>query len=59
MYIQDAQGTKGAYIKDFAASSEEKEFLIQSDTSFVIRNIVEEVDKWGDNKYKVFAEVIV
>ena len=59
MYIKAPKGTKGAYIKDFAASSEEKEFLIQSDTSFVVRNIVEEVDKWGDKKYKVFAEVIV
>ena len=59
MYIKAPNGTKGAYIKDFAASSEEKEFLIQSDTSFVVRNIVEEVDKWGDKKYKVFAEVIV
>ena len=59
MYIKAPSGTKGAYIKDFAASSEEKEFLIQSDTSFVVRNIVEEVDKWGDKKYKVFAEVIV
>ena len=37
----------------------EKEFLIQSDTSFVVRNIVEEVDNWGDKKYKVFAEVIL
>ncbi len=59
MYIKAPKGTKGAYIKDFAASSEEKEFLIQSNTSFVVRNIVEEVDKWGDKKYKVFAEVIV
>lgn len=59
MYIKAPKGTKGAYIKNFAASSEEKEFLIQSDTSFVVRNIVEEVDKWGDKKYKVFAEVIV
>ena len=59
MYIKAPKGTKGAYIKDFAASSEEKEFLIQSDASFVVRNIVEEVDKWGDKKYKVFAEVIV
>lgn len=59
MYIKAPKGTKGAYIKDFAASSEEKEFLIQSDTSFVVRNIVEEVDEWGDKKYKVFAEVIV
>ena len=59
MYIKAPSGTKGAYIKDFAASSEEKEFLIQSNTSFVVRNIVEEVDKWGDKKYKVFAEVIV
>lgn len=59
MYIKAPKGTKGAYIRDFAASSEEKEFLIQSDTSFVVRNIVEEVDKWGDKKYKVFAEVIV
>ena len=59
MYIKAPKGTKGAYIKDFAASSEEKEFLIQNDTSFVVRNIVEEVDKWGDKKYKVFAEVIV
>jgi hypothetical protein len=59
MYIKAPKGTKGAYIKDFAASSEEKEFLIQSDTSFVVRNIVEEVDNWGDKKYKVFAEVIV
>lgn len=59
MYIKAPKGTRGAYIKDFAASSEEKEFLIQSDTSFVVRNIVEEVDKWGDKKYKVFAEVIV
>ena len=59
MYIKAPKGTKGAYIKDFAASSEEREFLIQSDTSFVVRNIVEEVDKWGDKKYKVFAEVIV
>ena len=59
MYIKAPKGTKGAYIKDFAASSEEKEFLIQSDTSFVVRNIVEEIDKWGDKKYKVFAEVIV
>ena len=59
MYIKAPRGTKGAYIKDFAASSEEKEFLLQSDTSFVVRNIVEEVDQWGDKKYKVFAEVIV
>ena len=59
MYIKAPKGTKGAYIKDFAASSEEKEFLIQSDTSFVVRNIVEEVDEWDDKKYKVFAEVIV
>lgn len=59
MYIKAPKGTKGAYIKNFAASSEEKEFLIQSDTSFVVRNIVEEVDEWGDKKYKVFAEVIV
>lgn len=59
MYIKAPKGTKGAYIKDFAASSEEKEFLLQSDTSFVVRNIAEEVDKWGDKKYKVFAEVIV
>lgn len=59
MYIKAPKGTKGAYIKGFAASSEEKEFLIQSDASFVVRNIVEEVDKWGDKKYKVFAEVIV
>ena len=59
MYIKAPKGTRGAYIKDFAASSEEKEFLIQSDTSFVVRNIVEEVDEWGDKKYKVFAEVIV
>ncbi len=59
MQIQAPKGTKGAYIKDFAASSEEKEFLLQSDTSFVVRNIVEEVDKWGDKKYKVFVEVIV
>ena len=59
MYIKAPKGTKGAYIKNFAASSEEREFLIQSDTSFVVRNIVEEVDKWGDKKYKVFAEVIV
>jgi hypothetical protein len=59
MYIKAPKGTKGAYVQDFAASSEEKEFLIQSDTSFVVRNIVEEVDKWGDKKYKVFAEVIL
>lgn len=59
MYIKAPKGTKGAYIKNFAASSEEKEFLIQSDTSFVVRNIVEETDQWGDKKYKVFAEVIV
>ena len=59
MYIKAPKGTKGAYIKNFAASSEEKEFLLQSNTSFVVRNIVEETDQWGDKKYKVFAEVIV
>ena len=59
MYIKAPKGTKGAYIKDFAAAENEKEFLLQSNTSFAVRNVVKEIDKWGDPKYKVFAEVIV
>ena len=59
MYIKAPKGTKGAYIKDFAVSKAEKEFLLQSNTSFVVRNVVKEIDKWGDPRYKVFAEVIV
>ena len=59
MYIKAPKGTKGAYIKDFAAAENEKEFLLQSNTSFAVRNVVKETDKWGDPKYKVFAEVIV
>ena len=59
MYIKAPKGTKGAYIKNFAAAENEKEFLLQSNTSFAVRNVVKEIDKWGDPKYKVFAEVIV
>ena len=59
MYIKAPKGTKGAYIKDFAAAENEKEFLLQNNTSFAVRNVVKEIDKWGDPKYKVFAEVIV
>lgn len=59
MYIKAPKGTEGAYIKKYAASSEEKEFLLQCGTVFAVKNIIPELDKWGDTRYKVFLEVMI
>lgn len=58
MYIKAPRGTKGAYIKPFAASSEEKEFLLQANTKFAVKNLTIEYDKWGDPKYRLICEVV-
>lgn len=59
MYIKAPKGTKGAYIKNYCANENEKEFLLQHGTKLEIKNIEVLKDKWGDNKYIVHAEVVV
>lgn len=58
-YIKAPAGTQGAYIKKYAAAENEKEFLLNKGQSFIIRNIKVETDKWGDEKYTLFLEVVV
>lgn len=59
MYIKAPKGTKGAYINDFAKFKDEKEFLLQNNTTFAVRNVVKETNRWGEANYKVYAEVVI
>lgn len=58
-YIKAPPGTHGAYIRKYAAAENEKEFLLDKGQAFLIRNILEETDKWGDKKYKLYLEIMV
>lgn len=57
-YIKAPAGTRGAYIRKYAAAENEKEFLLDKGQMFIVRNLKEITDKWGDKKYELFLEVV-
>lgn len=59
MYIKAPKGTKGAYIKNYCANENEKEFLLQHGTKLEIKNIEVVNNKYGDSNYNIHVEVIV
>jgi SPP1 gp7 family putative phage head morphogenesis protein len=58
MYIDVPIGAKGVYIGDASAAPDEKEFLLQCGSSFVVDKIEKTIDKWGEPNYDVYMKVI-
>lgn len=59
MYIDVPKGAKGAYIEKYSAASNEKEFLLQANTSFIVDKIETVKNRWGESEYNVFMKVKV
>lgn len=59
MYIDVPAGAKGAYIENYSAAANEKEFLLQANTSFIVDNIEIVKNRWGESEYNVFMRVKV
>lgn len=59
MYIDIPSGTKGVYLGDLSAAPDEKEFLLQCGTEFIVDRVEVKYDKWGDPLYDVYMKVMV
>lgn len=59
MYIDIPSGTKGVYLGDLSAAPDEKEFLLQCGTEFIIDRVEVKYDKWDDPLYDVYMKVMV
>ena len=59
MYIDIPSGTKGVYLGDLSAAPDEKEFLLQCGTEFIVDRIEIQYNKWGDPLYDVYMKVKV
>lgn len=59
MYIDVPKGAKGVYIGDYSAAKNEKEFLLQNNTSFIVDKIEIVKNKWGESEYNIFMKVKV
>ena len=59
MYIDIPSGAKGVYLGDLSAAPDEKEFLLQCGTEFIVDRVEVKYDKWGDPLYDVYMKVKV
>lgn len=59
MYIDIPSGTKGVYLGDLSAAPDEKEFLLQCGTEFIVDKIEIQYNKWGEPLYDVYMKVKV
>ena len=59
MYIDIPSGTKGVYLGDLSAAPDEKEFLLQCGTEFIVDRVEVKYDKLGDPLYDVYMKVKV
>lgn len=59
MYIDIPRGSKGVYLGNLSAAPDEKEFLLQCGTEFIVDRIEVKYDKWGDPLYDVYMKVKV
>ena len=59
MYIDIPSGAKGVYLGDLSSAPDEKEFLLQCGTEFIVDRVEVKYDKWGDPLYDVYMKVRV
>lgn len=59
MYIDIPSGAKGVYLGDLSAAPDEKEFLLQCGTEFIVDRIEIQYNKWGEPLYDVYMKVKV
>lgn len=58
MYIKAPPGSRGAYISDLSHADNEKEFLLDCDQNFIIRDARKVTNQYGFEVVEVFCEVI-
>ena len=59
MYIKAPAGTHGAYIRDCTKQSSEREFLLDSGQTYIIRNVKHTKTRYGDDRVEMYCEVQV
>ena len=59
LYIDVPKGAKGAYLGDKSAAPDEKEFLLQAGTKYMVDSIETWQDKFNETHYDVYMRVIV
>lgn len=58
MYIKAPPGTRGAYISDLSHADNEKEFLLDCNQNFIIKDARKVINEYGFEVIEVFCEVI-
>ena len=58
MYIKAPAGTRGAYVSDLSHADNEKEFLLDCNQKFIIKDARKVINEYGIEVVEVFCEVI-